>query len=608
MKTFKQIVSEVAQPVAGDEKRFKDKHKVDTIGDPQNNGDKLYKGSEIKKDKSKIASYEDGEDTKVYEEVEGVDEKIDVYKAMKARYGKDFKKKSPEEVASDKKSERIEKDKKSYSDMRKSMGMNDYETTKKIVGEKIDVEKAMRDRYQGMKGDYKKKSPEQVQAEKDAAKKKMKNEDIDLDEKKLTPAEMKKREEIAKAIERENPNMPMGKKMAIATATAKKVAESIHEDIKNKIAVYRPDGSFVGLMDNFSAAQRKYPGHTFHSIETKPIKEATEDENIAKVNAIASNLKSMTKSSTKPKMPHVNDGLTGKAKDMFSVESFDPEGEMAKSDMRAIAHKALQLHSMMDDDQQLESWLQAKITKAKYMIDSVYDYVMYNMPDEDDEPAEDYMSALPYPNRPVGAGMYGEETGYKYPMTYAKFGSNKERQLTKHIKHTHIMFPEKPTTPERVRYVVANSPEHKKLKVDGYEITHYGEHKKEKEEAKEKAAARKTTSEAADLDTANVDKEVMHDCAKHVVHEKWGPGDCVPGMHTILETAKGIGIVTYYDVMFEHGLEQNVPADDLEVILSESHGHKKMKEELTPAQKKHIDKNNNGEIDSKDFELLRKKK
>lgn len=50
-----------------------------------------------------------------------------------------------------------------------------------------------------------------------------------LDEKKLTPAEMKKREEVAKAIERENPDMPMAKKMAIATATAKKVAEDVEE-------------------------------------------------------------------------------------------------------------------------------------------------------------------------------------------------------------------------------------------------------------------------------------------------------------------------------------------------------------------------------------------
>lgn len=46
-----------------------------------------------------------------------------------------------------------------------------------------------------------------------------------VSEKTLTPAEKKKREEIAKAIEKDNPDMPMDKKMAIATAQAKKVAE-----------------------------------------------------------------------------------------------------------------------------------------------------------------------------------------------------------------------------------------------------------------------------------------------------------------------------------------------------------------------------------------------
>ena len=51
-----------------------------------------------------------------------------------------------------------------------------------------------------------------------------------VDEKTLTPAEKKKREEVAKAIERDNPDMPMDKKMAIATATAKKVAESSISD------------------------------------------------------------------------------------------------------------------------------------------------------------------------------------------------------------------------------------------------------------------------------------------------------------------------------------------------------------------------------------------
>jgi len=43
-------------------------------------------------------------------------------------------------------------------------------------------------------------------------------------ERKLTSAEKRKREEIAQAIERDNPDMPMDRKMAIATAQAKKSA------------------------------------------------------------------------------------------------------------------------------------------------------------------------------------------------------------------------------------------------------------------------------------------------------------------------------------------------------------------------------------------------
>jgi hypothetical protein len=49
-----------------------------------------------------------------------------------------------------------------------------------------------------------------------------------LGEKKLTDAEMKKREEIAQAMERDNPGMDMSKKMAIATDTAKRVAEEVN--------------------------------------------------------------------------------------------------------------------------------------------------------------------------------------------------------------------------------------------------------------------------------------------------------------------------------------------------------------------------------------------
>lgn len=60
-----------------------------------------------------------------------------------------------------------------------------------------------------------------------------------MGEKTLTSNEKKKREEIAQAIKRDNPDMPMAKKMAIATAQAKKVAESkINEISIDKLARY----------------------------------------------------------------------------------------------------------------------------------------------------------------------------------------------------------------------------------------------------------------------------------------------------------------------------------------------------------------------------------
>ncbi len=75
------------------------------------------------------------------------------------------------------------------------------------------------------------------------------------------------------------------------------------------------------------------------------------------------------------------------------------------------------------------------------------------------------------------------------------------------------------------------------------------------------------------LDTANVEKAVQHDCAKHVVHETWGKGECIPGEHTLLDD----GTVTHYDVMFEHGVEQNVSVADLTILVEMNHGHSRRK-------------------------------
>ena len=60
-----------------------------------------------------------------------------------------------------------------------------------------------------------------------------------ISEKKLTKAELKKREEIAQAIAKEHPEMDMSKKMAIATSTAKKCCEdTIEEELLDEISPY----------------------------------------------------------------------------------------------------------------------------------------------------------------------------------------------------------------------------------------------------------------------------------------------------------------------------------------------------------------------------------
>ena len=64
-------------------------------------------------------------------------------------------------------------------------------------------------------------------------------------------------------------------------------------------------------------------------------------------------------------------------------------------------------------------------------------------------------------------------------------------------------------------------------------------------------------------------KKVQHSCATKVEHTEWGKGNCLKEQHTLDEE----GNITHYDVMFEHGLEQNVPVPTLNILVSEMHEH-----------------------------------
>ena len=139
--------------------------------------------------------------------------------------------------------------------------------------------------------------------------------------------------------------------------------------------------------------------------------------------------------------------------------------------------------------------------------------------------------------------------------------------------------------------------------------------------------------ESVDVDAKNVDIALKHDCASHVQHEQWGEGQCIPGQHTLVEAeektecdkcggdgevdgkecehceGKGYhmteGFVTHYDVMFESGIQENVPVEDLKIISEKSHGHSRM---IKSSMKKKMSEADNDEEEDDAVKSKKKKK
>lgn len=61
--------------------------------------------------------------------------------------------------------------------------------------------------------------------------------------------------------------------------------------------------------------------------------------------------------------------------DKHHMEHIDEEGAMAKRQLEHLAEYALELASMMDDNTQLEGWVQSKITLANDYISKVKHYL-----------------------------------------------------------------------------------------------------------------------------------------------------------------------------------------------------------------------------------------
>src|SRR6056300_1947449 len=114
------------------------------------------------------------------------------------------------------------------------------------------------------------------------------------------------------------------------------------------------------------------------------------------------------------------------------VEADDHEISMARGELEAVADKALKLSSMLQDksdDDQLEAWVQSKITKAKDYINSVVDYMTYN-PDFATEHmieafSDQQIAKLKKEYEPLRGARISVTNKNKLGAMFTKFDSNK---------------------------------------------------------------------------------------------------------------------------------------------------------------------------------------
>lgn len=88
----------------------------------------------------------------------------------------------------------------------------------------------------------------------------------------------------------------------------------------------------------------------------------------------------------------------------------DEEGRMAKRQLSDIAEYSQELMGMLQDETQLESWVQSKLTKAADYIKTVKHYVEYGM----EEGAYDQVIPQSGPEMPE---MDQEPVTYEYDPT-----------------------------------------------------------------------------------------------------------------------------------------------------------------------------------------------
>ena len=367
-------------------------------------------------------------------------------------------------------------------------------------------------------------------------------------EKTLTPAEMKKREEVAKAIEREKPNMPMGMKMAIATKTAKRVAESQDSE------------PVTELSNELLGRYKKAAGASASAADAKG--------DMATGNKRFSGIMKATKKQFNNDM---------------KTEEVDDEGKMAKGQLMRMVNQASALAQMMDDDKQLDGWVQSKLTMASDYLDSVHDYLMHNKQDVDEMEEGTVVEAYTEDDIAKGGTVIYKQDGKHYMAKVShKTGGGAATKIHTTSKLGHVVSLNHVVSTDssdwnRFKNIKEETVVETKGAPKGFHFTKDGKLKRG-DASQDGDGGPMLRSDPLDkqrnkIPAVSEAPEGEHLCAKHVYSNMFGEGVVVDSLHAEPDEE---GNIEWYAVQFEEGIKK-VFTEKLQVMTASYHGNHKKK-------------------------------
>ena len=98
-------------------------------------------------------------------------------------------------------------------------------------------------------------------------------------------------------------------------------------------------------------------------------------------------------------------GLKESNIDLSQSGEYNQEGDMAKDDLATIIRSARKLTGMLDDDENMPEWVQAKITKSADYVDTAADYIQSNKEQKVGIDEADYQGREVQLNKPMAGDV-----------------------------------------------------------------------------------------------------------------------------------------------------------------------------------------------------------